>query len=375
MAAAASALALFACDRPAEAPAPARPATPAEEPRPPAPVAESPTVQRIRARGRLLCGVHPGLPGFAFRDTRGVWRGFDVDLCRAVAAAVLGDGDRVTFRPLRNDQRVEALLSGRVDLVARNVTWTMARDAAGVDFAGVSYYDGQGFLVRRALNLQGAGELNGAAVCVQRGTTNVANLADWARGLGIEYREVLVADEAEGRARLQDEACDALSGDISALASTRTILNTPNAYVLLPDVISREPLGPMVREEDSGWRDVVRWTLNALVLAEQAGVTQETVEEATTSARSPEVRRLLGTESALGQTLGLRADWAAEAIGAVGNYGEMFERNLGAGTPLELRRGLNALWSAQPAGLMYPLPLGTPEAGPPTPPTSGRATR
>ena len=357
-----TALCLFACDRPAEAPAQTGGPAPAAEPRPAAPATESPTLRAIRARGGLNCGVHVGLPGFAYPDTRGVWRGFDADLCRAIAAAALGDGDRVRFVRLRNDQRVPALVDGRVDVVMRNVTWTLARDGGeGVDFAGVSYYDGQGFLVRRALDLQSATELSGAAICVQTGTTNGANLADWAAEAGLQYRAVPVRDEGDGRARLQEEQCDALAGDVSALAASRTVLNNPGGYVLLPEVISREPLGPMVREGDSGWADVVRWTMNVLVLAEQVGVTQRaaaSVEDDDPPARDAEARRLLQGGPGAGRALGLDDDWAVRVIREVGNYGELFERNLGARSPLRLQRGLNALWNAPQPGLHYPLPMG-----------------
>ncbi len=364
------ALMAFGCERPAPQPTPQAPVEVQAE-RPPAPAtAVSPTLAAVRSRGRLNCGVHQGLPGFAYPDTRGVWRGFDVDLCRAVAAAVLGDGDRVRFVRLTNAQRIPALLEGRVDVVMRNMTWTMERDGA-VDFAGVSYYDGQGFLVRRALDLQSATELNGAAICVQAGTTNVGNLAAWAESAGLQYSAVSVRDEGDGRARLQLEQCDALTGDISALAASRTVLNNPGGFVLLPEVISREPLGPMVREGDSGWADVVRWTVNVLVLAEQAGVTQRLTEEGE-RARDPEARRLLEGGSGAGAALGLRDDWAREVLRAVGNYGEIFERNLGARSPLRLQRGLNALWNAPQPGLLYPLPLGQPSPQP-TPESVERA--
>lgn len=355
------------CERASAPRAPATtPASSVVEARPPAPAAESATLRAVRARGRLNCGVHQGLPGFAYPDTRGVWRGFDVDLCRAVAAAVLGDGDRVRFVRLTNAQRIPALLEGRVDVVMRNMTWTLDRDGGGgVDFAGVSYYDGQGFLVRRALDLQSATELNGAAICVQAGTTNVGNLASWALATNLDYRAVAVRDEGDGRARLQLEQCDALTGDVSALAASRTVLNNPGAFVLLPEVISREPLGPMVREGDSGWADVVRWTINTLVLAEQAGVTQRLAISDAEQAQDPEARRLMNGAVGAGTALGLSDDWTRQVLRSVGNYGELFERNLGARSPLRLQRGLNALWNAPQPGLLYPLPMG--EAPPVSP--------
>lgn len=341
-----------------------------------APQTESPTLRAVRARGRLRCGVHPGLPGFAYPDNRGVLRGFEADLCRAIAAAVLGRPDAVEFRQVTNSERVPALRDGRVDLVVRATAWTQVRDGAdGVDFAAVAYYDGQGFLVRRSLNLQSATELTGARVCVQRGTYNVSGLTDWARSLNLQIAQQPVRDEADGRVQLQNQACDALTGGVSTLAATRTVLDNPNAYVLLPEVIARRPLAVIVRENDSGWSDVVRWTVNALLLAEQLGVTQANAETLAETSPSGEVRRLLGAQDDVGAAVGLERDWGLRMIQAVGNYGELFDRNVGARSPLRLQRGLNALWTANPPGLMYALPLGEPDQGSAAPEATGRSSR
>lgn len=320
------------------------------------PKADSPTLAEIRRRGRLNCGVHEGLVGFAYTDNRGRWRGFDVDFCRAVAAAVLGDPDAVRFVPLSNRDRLTAVTSGRVDVLWRNTSWTMSRDVGeGVTFAGVNYYDGQGFLARRSLTLTTAAELNGARICVQRGSTSELNLADWFRVRGLRYTPVTLPSERAAREAYGREACDAFTADVSALAAARTTLASPEQHEILADVISKEPLGPVVREGDEGWAEIVRWTLNALILAEELGVTAETADA--DDPRDPQTRRLLGFDGDFGEALGLEKDWARAAIGAVGNYGEIFRRNLGEDSPLDLARGLNAQWNARPAGLMYGLPI------------------
>ena len=316
-----------------------------------------PTLSSIRSRGRLNCGVHPGLVGFSYTDNQGRWRGFDVDFCRATAAAVLGNPDAVRFVPLTNADRMEALSSGRVDVLWRNTSRTLTRDGAGFDFPGVNYFDGQGFLVRRNLSLASASELNGARVCVQSGSTSELNVADWFRARGLEYSPVVVANEAAARTAYAREDCDALTADVSALAAARTTLSDPRAHIILPEVISREPLGPVVREGDDQWADIVGWTLNALVLAEALGVTGENTEHMIETSRDPEVRRLLGLDGQFGRPLGLDDDWSRNAIEAGGNYGEIFDRNLGEASALDLSRGLNALWTAQPRGLMYAAPI------------------
>jgi len=323
-----------------------------------APGTIGPTLASVRRRGRLNCGVHEGLVGFAYTDNRGQWRGFDVDFCRAMAAAIFNDPDAVRFVPLTTAQRFEALRQGRVDVVWRNTSWTMDRDVTeDVSFAGTNYYDGQGFLVRRSLNLSSAAELNGARICVQAESTSQLNLADYFRLRGLDYVPVVVASEEEARRAYADERCDAFTADVSALAAARTTLASPEQHAILPEVISKEPLGPVVRRDDPHWTRVVRWTLNALILAEEYGVTRDTAADQLREARDPRVRRLLGAEGEFGARLGLSDAWAYQAISAVGNYGEIFSRNLGPDSALDLARGLNAQWNATPAGLIYGLPI------------------
>ncbi|MGV8929134.1 MAG: amino acid ABC transporter substrate-binding protein [Brevundimonas sp.] len=323
-----------------------------------APKFASPTLANIKRRGRLNCGVHEGLVGFAYTDNRGEWRGFDIDFCRALAAAVLGNGNAVRFVPLTSSQRLEALRSGRVDVLWRSTSWTLAREAQeGVRFAGINYYDGQGFLVRRSLDLATAAELNGARVCVQRASTSELNVADWFRARGLEYTPVVGANEEAARAAYAREDCDVLSADISALAAARTTLSNPDQHAILPDVISKEPLGPAVKSGDEAWTSIVRWTLNALIMAEELGVTSDNVDKTASESPNPAIRRLLGVEGEIGPMLGLRKDWAKAAIAAEGNYGEIFSRNLGTDSSLDLARGLNAQWNARPGGLIYALPI------------------
>ena len=354
-AALALALTAAACEREqVSAPTPAVPQT--------APVAAmnapSPTLAAVRARGSLRCGVNPGLGGFALPDSRGTWRGFDVDFCRALAAAVLGDADKLTLVRVDNQGRLTALKTGQVDVLSRNTSWTFSRDVGeGVDFARVSYYDGQGFLAARSLNLQSAAELSGARICVQSGTTSELNVADWFTARGLNYTLAAFPTEARARQAYQAEQCDVITADISTLASARSLLNNPNAHVLLPDVISKEPLGPVVRQSDPGWTDIVRWTLNALILAEELGVTSKNAAGLRDQSADPQVRRLLGAESGFGRQLGLSDDWAFQAIRAVGNYGEMFDRHLGPDSALRLERGQNALWNARRPGLLYSPPM------------------
>ncbi|WP_447909857.1 amino acid ABC transporter substrate-binding protein [Brevundimonas bullata] len=351
-------LATSACDRQArtdqdETPPTSRPTTT------PMPVdVASPTLAAIKQRGRLNCGVNQGLVGFAYTDNRGAWRGFDVDFCRATAAAIFGDPDAVRFVPLTAELRFEALRDGRVDVLWRNTSWTMSRDAGGeLSFAGINYYDGQGFLVRRALNLNSASELNGARICVQSGSTTELNVEDYFRTRGIEYRPVVVKTEEEARQAYAREECDAFTADISALAAARTTLASPQHHAILPDVISKEPLGPVVRRGDDQWTAVIRWTLNALILGEELGVTKGNVAELQRDSQDSRIRRLLGEEGEFGPSVGLPRSWARDAIASGGNYGEIFERNLGQQSALNLARGLNAQWSARPGGLIYGLPI------------------
>jgi general L-amino acid transport system substrate-binding protein len=354
--------AVGACGGREEAPPPAAPSKAAPPPAAPAkaeavtPRKAGPTITAIKARGRLVCGVHEGLLGFAYLDNRGQWRGFDVDFCRATAAAVLGDAAAVRFVPTGLTARFEALQGGRVDVLWRSTSFTFGRDSR-MDFPAVNYYDGQGFLVRRSLDLASATELNGARVCVQAGSSSEGNLADFFRARGLNYTVVSHGTEEHARAAYAEEGCDAYTADISTLAAARTTLSNPGAHVILPEVISKEPLGPVVREGDDQWADVVRWTLAAMVLAEELGVTSKNVDEMRETATSPEVRRLLGVEGDLGVAMGLTNDWAYRVIKHVGNYGEVFDRNVGVNSPLKLERGLNALWNAQPSGLMFAPPL------------------
>lgn len=345
------AFALAACGQRKPAPEP-----PAEPPLAVAPAAPSKTLKAIKARGTLRCGVNPELPGFAFRDNSGRWRGFNVDFCRALAAAVLGAPDKVAFAPLGNEERIAALRTGRVDVLWRNTSWTFSRDVGDqLDMAAISYFDGQGFLVRRSLNLTSAVELNTAKICVQGNATSAQNLNDYFRARGIAYTAVVFDSEAQTRAAYQAERCDAMTADISALAAARSVLNSPGEHVILADAISKEPLGPLVRQDDPAWTDIVRWTLYALILAEEHGVTRANLDEMKTGA-DPEARRLLG-EGGVGRMLGLDADWAARAIAAGGNYGEIFDREIGGGSALKLDRGLNALWNAPKPGLLYAPPM------------------
>lgn len=351
----AAVLAMAGCERQAEPAATPKPSQPAVVASPAEP---SPTLAAVRARRSLRCGVNPGLAGFALPDSRRQWRGFDVDFCRALAAAVLGDAERVTFVPLDNERRLAALKAGDVDVLARNTSWTFTRDTAeGVDFAGVSYFDGQGFLAPRSLNLQSAAELSGAKICVQSGSTSELNVADWFKARELNYTLAAYPTEAKAREAYQAEQCDVITSDISTLASARSLLSNPQAHVILADVISKEPLGPVVRQGDAGWADIVRWTLNALILAEELGVTADNAADRRKQSSDPQVRRLLGAEGGFGRMLGLNDDWAFDAIRVVGNYGEMFERNLGPGSALRLERGQNALWSAERPGLLYSPPM------------------
>jgi general L-amino acid transport system substrate-binding protein len=318
----------------------------------------SPTLAAVRKRGYVNCGVHPGLPGFAFPDVHGVWRGFDVDICRTVAAAVLGDARKAHFTPIAAQDRFTALRKGQIDVLSRNTSWTFARDAGlGVDFAAITYFDGQGFLAPRTLGLSSAEELSGARICVQAGTGSEANLADFFRARGLTYKPVIATSEADARRLYESGACDAFTADISALAGSRSVLNNPGAHVILPDVISKEPLGPVVRQNDPAWADIVRWAVYATMLGEELGLTSKTVEQARETASDPQTRRLLGVEGDYGAMLGLSKDWAYQVIRQVGAYHEIFRRDVGEDSALKLDRGLNALWNAPKPGLLYPPPL------------------
>lgn len=315
------------------------------------------TLDDVRARGTLNCGVNPGLTGFAAPNAEGVWEGFDVDLCRAISAAVFGTPDSVNYVPLSGETRFTALASGEVDILARNSTWTYSRDTdLNLEFVAVNYFDGQGFLAPRALGVTSATELDGATVCIQTGTTTELNLADFFRINNITYEPVPIANDAEGRQQYLAGACDVYTTDASGLASVRTSFEAPDEHVILPEIISKEPLGPAVRHGDDDWADLVRWTYYALVTAEELGITQANVaEQAAAAGENPEINRLLGTEDEYGTMLGLEPNWAVNVITAVGNYGEIFERHLGESTPIGLARGLNALWTD--GGLQYAPPF------------------
>ena len=320
--------------------------------------AKSATLEAVRTRGYVACGVHAGLPGFALKDARGAWRGFDVDICRAVAAAALGDADKVRFTVVDAQDRFGALQKGQVDILSRNTSQTYARDAGlGLTFPVITYYDGQGFLAPRAMGLASAEELNGARVCVQDGTASAANVEDYFRVRGMKYRAVMAASEEQARQLYEAENCDVFTADISALAASRSLLGNPNGHMILPDVISKEPLGPVVRQDDPAWANIVRWTVYATLLGEELGLSAGTVEQARETATDPETRRLLGVEGDLGALMGLKADWAFQVIRQVGAYHEIFRSDLGQDSALRLDRGLNALWNAPKPGLMYAPPM------------------
>lgn len=314
------------------------------------------TLDDVKARGELNCGVSTGVPGFEAPDANGVWQGFDVALCRAVAAAVLNDSMAVEFIPTTGKTRFTALASGEVDMLSRVTTWTFSRDVdLKFEFVGVNYYDGQGFMVPKELGVSSVKELDGATICIQTGTTTELNLADYFRVNGMSYDPVPVETNAETQTQYLAGACDVYTTDASALAATRASFEAPGDHVVLPEIISKEPLGPLVRHGDSEWADVVRWTLNALIAAEELGVTSANLSEMLAGTDNPEINRLLGTSGNLGEMLGLDADWAARAIAVGGNYAEVFEANIGASTPIGLARGLNALWTD--GGLQYTPPF------------------
>ncbi len=314
------------------------------------------TLDDVKARGKLNCGVTVGLVGFAAPNANGEWEGFDVAVCRAVAAAVLGDSKAVEFVPTTGKTRFTALASGEIDMLARNTTWTFSRDVdLKFEFVGVNYYDGQGFMVPKELGVSSAKELDGATVCIQTGTTTELNLADFFRSNNISYEPVPIETNAEAQQQYLAGACDVYTTDASGLAATRATFDDPGAHVLLPEIISKEPLGPLVRHGDNEWGDVVRWTLNALIAAEELGITSANLSEMSAGTENPEINRLLGSEGTLGEMLGLDAAWAQNAVASQGNYGEIFAKNIGEDTPVGLARGLNAQWTE--GGLLYAPPF------------------
>ncbi len=319
--------------------------------------AQADTLQTVRDRGELHCGVTTGFAGFSAPDSKGEWKGLDVDLCRAVAAAVFGDASKFKAVALNAQQRFTALQSGEIDMLARNTTVTQQRDTAlGVIHAGINFYDGQGFLISKDLGVKSAKELNDASVCMQQGTTNENTMADWARANNIKYKPVVFDQFNEVVGAFASGRCDVFSTDASGLASIRiSRLENPDNYVVLPEIISKEPLGPYVRQGDDAWLNVVKWSLHAMVAAEELGITMANVDEMRENSTNPDVRRLLGVTEGAGKNLGLDESWAYNIVKQVGNYGESFERNVGQGSPLKIQRGLNALWTE--GGLMYALPI------------------
>ena len=317
--------------------------------------AQADTLKTVKDRGMLACGVSQGLPGFSSPDDKGNWTGIDVDVCRAVAAAIFNDPTKIKFVPLSAKDRFTALQSGEIDVLSRNTTWTLSRDTSlGANFAGVTYYDGQGFMVKKALKVNSALELNSASVCVQTGTTTEQNLADYFKANKMKYEVIAFAGADETVKAYESGRCDVYTTDVSGLYAERLKLANPADHVVLPEVISKEPLGPMVRHGDDQWFDIVKWTLFALVTAEELGVTQANVDEMAKSDK-PEFKRAFGTDANLGEQLGLTKDWFSRIVKAVGNYGEVYERNVGAGSKLQIARGLNQLWNK--GGLQYAPPI------------------
>ena len=317
--------------------------------------AQAGTVDDVKRKGHVQCGVSQGVPGFSNPDQKGNWTGIDVDVCRAVAAAVLGSADKVKYSPLTAKERFTALQSGEIDVLSRNTTWTLVRDTAlGLNFAGVNYYDGQGFMVRKDLGIKSAMELKGASVCVNIGTTTELNMADFFRTNKMAYKPVVFEKADEVVAAYDAGRCDVYTTDQSGLAAQRLKLKDPGAHMVLPEVISKEPLGPVVRHGDDQWLDIVKWSLFVMLQAEEFGLDSKNVDSMKGS-DNPGIKRLLGTEGDLGGNLGLDNEWAYRIVKQVGNYGESFNRHVGPDTPVKLPRGVNALWNK--GGLMYPMPI------------------
>ena len=314
------------------------------------------TLAAVQKKGFVQCGISDGLPGFSYADAKGNYLGLDVDVCRAVAAAVFGDASKVKFSPLTAKERFTALQSGEVDILSRNSTWTSSRDAAmGISFTGVTYYDGQGFLVNKKLGVTSAKELDGATVCIQAGTTTELNLSDYFRANGLKYTPITYDTSDESAKSVEAGRCDVLTSDQSQLYAQRIKLAAPAEYVVLPEVISKEPLGPAVRQGDDEWFKIVRWTLFAMLNGEELGIDSQNVVETAKTTKNPDIARLLGSEGEFGKDLKLPKDWAVQIIKQVGNYAEVFNRNVGAGSELKIDRGLNALWNK--GGVQYAPPV------------------
>ena len=319
-------------------------------------VAQAGTLEDVRAKGFIQCGVSQGLPGFSNPDDQGNWTGIDVDLCRAVAAAVFGDANAVKYTPLSAKQRFTALSSGEIDILSRNTTWTMTRDTQlGLNFAGVNYYDGQGMMVPTALGVNSATELDGANICTNTGTTTELNITDYFRANGMSFNLVAFEKADEVVAAYDAGRCDVYTTDRSGLAAQRTKLTNPDNHKVLPEIISKEPLGPVVRQGDDQWFNIVRWSLNAMINAEEMGITSANINKLTYNDKTPAEARFIGTEGKFGEELGLANDWAYKIISQVGNYAESYDRNVGPNTPLKLDRGVNALWSK--GGILYAAPI------------------
>lgn len=320
-------------------------------------VSQAGTLEEVKKRGKVNCIVSSGLAGFASPDEKGNWTGFDVDFCRAVAAAVLGSGDKVKFVPSTNKTRFTLLNSGEGDILFRNTTETLSRDVdLKLTFLPVNYYDGQGFLIRKDMGVTSATQLGGASICVQAGTTTELNLADYFRANKLKYEPVNTETNEESIKAYTSKRCDVYTTDASALASTRAALKDPSAHIILPEIISKEPLGGAVRHGDDRWADIGKWVVNALIEAEEMGINSKNVTKlASKPGANPSINRILGTEGSMGEMMGLDNKWAVRAILAVGNYGEIFEKHLGANTPLALERGLNASWKN--GGILYAAPV------------------
>lgn len=322
---------------------------------PPIAASAQTTLEKIKARGQIVCGASLGVPGFSYPDDKGVWTGFDTDICRALAAVIFDDPNKASYVPLSSKDRMIALQTGTIDVLSRTTTWTSSRDAGqGIVFTAVNYYDGQGFIVRKSLGIKSAKELNGATICVSQGTTTELNLADFARSNGIKVNVLNFIDTNETAKAYEASRCDGYTTDMSQLAANRLKFARPEDHVILPEIISKEPLGPWVRRGDEQWFSLVRWTLFAMLNAEELGVTQANVTDMLKS-DNPEIKRLLGTEGNMGEQLGVPADWVVRIVRHVGNYGESFERHLGPKTRIGLTRGSNELWSK--GGLQYAPPI------------------
>lgn len=312
-------------------------------------------LDNVKARGAVVCGVSGKVPGFSVPDDKGVWRGLDVDFCRSLAAAIFNDPEKVKFVPVTTKERFTALQTGEIDVLSRNTTWTFERDVQqGLDFAGILFFDGQGFMVNKKLGVTSAKQLNGASVCIQTGTTTEKNVSDYFAANNMTYKPVVFESADESTVIYDTGRCDVYTTDSSGLAARRTALSKPDEHIILPEIISKEPLGPSVRQTDPQWADIVRWTLFALINAEELGVTSKNVDEMLKS-NNPEIKGLLGVEGNYGEQFGLTKDWAYRIVKHMGNYGELFDRNVGPGTPLKLERGQNALWTK--GGLLYAPPI------------------